>query len=214
MSSITVKKDLRGRFGPPRDQGERPTCLAFAVSDTHAAERGPWADLSCEFLFHHAKRRENSPPSAGAKPSFIRQALEHEGQPVEADWKYLDALPTDLALWVPPTKMGAVFRRLSALLAGGFDEAWAKVEAGTPVLIVMTISDAFYMPDGDGVVNSAEVPDPTRRHAIVASATGERAGVKCLLGRNSWGETWGLQGHAWLAQPYLKPRILLMVTMN
>jgi hypothetical protein len=81
-------------------------------------------------------------------------------------------------------------------------------------LIVMTISDAFYMPDAVGVVNSTEAPDPARRHALIAAATGECEGTKCLLGRNSWGETWGLQGHAWLAEPYLKPRILLMVTMN
>lgn len=214
MSSIAVSKDLRSRFGPPRDQGQRPTCLAFAMSDAHAAARGPWADLSCEHLFHHAKKREQTPPTTGAKTNSIRQAAEHDGQPVEADWKYLDALPKDLALWVPPPKMGAVFKRSSALLAGGFDEAWAKVEAGSPVLIVMTISDAFYEPDDVGVVNSAEAPDPSRRHAVVATATGELAGLKCLLGRNSWGETWGLQGHAWLAEPYLKPRISLMVTMN
>ena len=214
MSSITVSKDLRGGFGPPRDQGQRPTCLAFAMSDTHAAVRGPWADLSCEFLFHHAKKRELTPPTIGAKTSSIREALEHDGQPVEDDWKYLDALPADLTQWVPPAKMGTVFRRTTTMLAGGFDEAWAKVEAGSPVLIVMTISNAFYMPDSAGVVNSAEAPDPASRHAVVATATGEHAGVKCLLGRNSWGETWGLQGHAWLAEPYLKPRISLMVTMN
>ena len=214
MSSITVRNNLQGRFGPSRDQGARPTCLVFAVSDTHAAARGPWEELSCEFLFYHAKRREGSPPSTGAKPLFIRQALEHDGQPVEAGWKYLAAIPADLALWVPPAKIGTVFRRVSTLLPGGFDEAWDSVEAGTPVLIVMSISDAFYMPDGDGMVNSAEAPDPARRHAVVAVASGENAGVKCLLARNSWGETWGLQGHAWLAEPYLKPRISLMYTMN
>ena len=51
MSSITVRKDLRGRFGPVRDQGVRPTCLAFAASDAHAATREPWAELCCEYLF-------------------------------------------------------------------------------------------------------------------------------------------------------------------
>ena len=58
MNSITIRKDLRSRFGPPRDQGQRPTCLAFAMSDAHGAARGPWEDLSCEYLFHHAKKRE------------------------------------------------------------------------------------------------------------------------------------------------------------
>lgn len=214
MSSITIRNDLRGRFGPARDQGPRPTCLVFAMSDAHAAARGPWEDLSCEYLYYHANRRENAPPSKGTRPSFTRQALEHDGQPVETDWKYLAATPTDLALWVPPAKIGTVFRRASAVLPGGFDEVWAEVEAGTPVLIVMTISNAFFMPNGDGLVHSAEAPDPARRHAVVALASGEHAGVKCLLARNSWGETWGLQGHAWLAEPYLKPRISQLVTMN
>ena len=40
MSSITVRHDLRGRFGPARDQGGRETCLAFAMSDAHAAAIG------------------------------------------------------------------------------------------------------------------------------------------------------------------------------
>ena len=214
MSSITVRKDLRDRFGPPRDQGKRPTCLAFAMSDAHAAARGVWQDLSSEYLYYHAKKREQTPPTTGAKTSSIRLAVEQDGQPVESGWKYLDALPTDLALWRPPSEIGPLFRRGSAFLSGGFDGAWGSVESGTPVLIVMTISDAFYMPDDAGVINSSESPDPARRHAVVAAATGEHAGVKCLLGRNSWGETWGLQCHAWLTEPYLKPRILLLVTMN
>jgi hypothetical protein len=184
------------------------------MSDAHAAARGPWETLSCEYLYYHAKKRDGGPPSEGARLSSARPALEHDGQPVESDWKYSPAVPTDLTLWVPPTKLGGVHRRASTLLSGGFDEAWSKVEAGSPVLIVMTISDAFYDPDDEGVVNSPEPPDPTRRHAVVAVASGERAGIKCLLARNSWGETWGLQGHAWLAQPYMKPRISKMLTMN
>ncbi|HET6387278.1 MAG TPA: C1 family peptidase [Armatimonadota bacterium] len=214
MSSITVRNSLEGRFGPPRDQRARPTCLVFAMSDAHAAARGPWEDLSCEYLYYHAKRRDNAPPTTGAKPLFARQALEQDGQPVEAGWKYLDALPADLTQWAPPTTIGPVFRRASTLLAGGFREAWNTVEAGMPALIIMTISDAFYTPDGNGVVNADEAPDPTRRHAVVAVASGEHAGVRCLLTRNSWGEAWGLQGSAWLAEPYLEPRISLMFTMN
>jgi hypothetical protein len=214
MSSVTVRKDLRNRFGPPRDQGMRPTCLAFATSDAHAAARGPWEELSCEYLYYRAKERENTHPTTGAKPSSVRQALEYDGQPIESNWAYLDAIPTDLMQWVPPSSVNTVFRRASTLLSGGFDEAWDSVEAGTPVLIVMTISNTFYTPDGDGVVNSIEAVDPARRHAVVAVASGEHSGANCLLGRNSWGETWGLQGHAWLAEPYIEPRISLMFIMN
>src|SRR5262249_5443871 len=111
MSSVTIKTNLQSKFGASRDQGARPTCLVFAMSDAPAGARGPWEYLSCEYLFFHAKRRENAPPSSGSKPLFIRQALQHDGQPVEADWKYLDAIPTDLTKWVPPAKIGNVFRR-------------------------------------------------------------------------------------------------------
>src|SRR5258708_38222177 len=56
MSAIKIAKDLRSMFGPVRDQGQRPTCLAFAASDLHAAVRGAWAPLSCEYIFYHAQK--------------------------------------------------------------------------------------------------------------------------------------------------------------
>ena len=33
MISITAAVDLRSLFGPARNQGSRPTCMAFAASD-------------------------------------------------------------------------------------------------------------------------------------------------------------------------------------
>ena len=49
--TVEVDVDLRGEFGPVRDQGSRPTCLAFAASDSHAGVRAGWRPLSCEFAF-------------------------------------------------------------------------------------------------------------------------------------------------------------------
>ena len=36
---VTVKTDLRARVGAARDQGQRPTCLAFAASDAHGVSK-------------------------------------------------------------------------------------------------------------------------------------------------------------------------------
>jgi putative SOS response-associated peptidase YedK len=40
--------------------------LAFAASDVHAAIRGPWAQLSCEYLFYHAQQRAKRKPHEAA----------------------------------------------------------------------------------------------------------------------------------------------------
>jgi hypothetical protein len=93
---IDIRQDLRPMFGSARDQGMRPTCLAFATSDAHAALRPPWNALSCEFAFYHAQRRAGRHPSAGASLGSMLAALEGDGQPIEADWPYLEALPAQL----------------------------------------------------------------------------------------------------------------------
>src|SRR4051812_13826074 len=96
---IEVLRDLRGQFGPVRDQGARPTCLAFAASDAHAALRAPWRALSCEFAFYHAQQRAERPFVVGAVLPSMLTALRENGQPVEDDWPYLDALPADLGAY-------------------------------------------------------------------------------------------------------------------
>ncbi len=213
MSSIAVRHDLRVRFGVARDQGARPTCLAFAMSDAHAAAMSPWSPLSCEYLFYQSKQRVKNPRNTGAATMrAAREALEQDGQPVETAWPYLSALPFDLKQWKPPAKVGPLYRRASDQIGSGFDDVWDEVASGKPVLVGMSISTAFL--SGASVVDSVEPVDPTRRHAVVVAAAGERAKKKYLLVRNSWGLAWGLSGYAWLAERYMAPRILVPVTLN
>jgi len=213
VSDVVIEHDLRGRFGPPRDQGERPTCLAFAVSDAHAAVRDGWVPLSCEYLYYHAVRHGGGDSSNGAALPAIIAALKNEGQPVEAGWPYIAMQPADVRLWLPPANVGEVFRRAGETLWRSFDAAWSLVAAGRPAVIGMTISNAFYLPH-DGIVDSTEPPDPVRRHAVVAVATGHRGTFRHLLIRNSWGRPWGFDGHAWLAESYLLPRVIGVLALK
>ena len=86
-------------------RGARETCLAFAMSDAHAAAIGAAvvaALLRIPVLPREAARQDTR--ASGTTISAIRAALEHDGQPVETEWPYLQPLPADLKKWKPPAE--------------------------------------------------------------------------------------------------------------
>ena len=205
---MEVQTDLRDRLGPARDQGPRPTCLAFAASDLHAAMRPGWTPLSCEAAFQHAQKRAGRPPSSGAGLGFMLDALREDGQPSEDHWPYVPTPPAN-DVWSTPPTGGAWFTRMGKTL--GFD--WAAIidalQAGRPALILLRLSASFYKPDAMGVVHPApgEVGDPALGHAVLAVGHGEIDNNPAILVRNSWGAGWGIAGHAWLTRAFVNPRL-------
>jgi hypothetical protein len=211
MSSITIVSDLRAKFGEARDQGARPTCLAFATSDAHSFEMGtPWNPLSCEYLFFHAKKNDGTSPKRGTNLTAISAALKMEGQPHEGEWPYLSELPADLSTWLPPATASVLNRAdVTRIHKPSVDDIWGRLESCEPVIIGMTLSDAFYAVDAEGIVDSDEPVQTARKHALVVVAVGNRNTDRLYLVRNSWGEKWGLNGYAWLSERYLKPRLIV-----
>lgn len=209
MTVIAATIDFRGTLGAIRDQGPRPTCLAFAVSDAHAAARGGCAKLSCEFIFFHAQRRAGRPPTKGALFSSMLDALDNDGQPEESGWPYLETTPQDLAAWHPPYEVGPVFGRNSAKITPTTDQIIQEVSSGTPIIVLTKLSQSFFSPTRDGVVDPAvnEQPESSRRHAVVAVGHGTVGSQRAILVRNSWGPRWGDGGYAWLTERFLVPRI-------
>ena len=205
--SVDIFCDLRNRFGSARDQDQRPTCLAFATSDAHAALRSPWAPLSVEFIYYHAQRRAGRTPDSGATLPAMLEALREDGQPFEAGWPYLAAVPSD---WQPAESVGPVYRRRGEHGGDTVSEITNRLDEGKPVLVLMTLSSAFdFASITHGIVNEApgEQTNPHRRHAVIAAGHGVLSQKRVILIRNSWGEDWGQQGYAWLTEAYLKPRV-------
>jgi hypothetical protein len=215
MSVVTASVDLRSTFGPTRNQGPRPTCMAFAASDADAALRDGWAPLSCEYAFYQAQRRAGRPPSKGALLSSILDALRHDGQPEESGWPYLPATPADSASWLPPSEVGPLFSRNGRISGSSLDLIIHELDQGRPVIILLTLSRAFYNPNAQAVVHpsSGEVPEPARRHAVVGIGHGSVDDQRSILIRNSWGLKWGDAGHAWLTESFLEPRIFAAATL-
>lgn len=209
MSQITVSVDLRASFGPVRNQGARPTCLAFAASDAHAAVRGGWAPLSCEYAFYHAQQRAGLPPSSGARLSAMLEALRKDGQPEESGWPYLPATPTDPASWAPPATAGQLFGRNGAGATHSLDRIILELDQGRPMIILTMLSPSFFRPTAQGIVDPApgEQPEPARRHAVIAAGYGTIDKQRAILIRNSWGPNWGVAGYAWLTEAFAGPRL-------
>ncbi|MEL0154250.1 MULTISPECIES: C1 family peptidase [unclassified Sphingopyxis] len=213
---IDIVRDLRPLFGPARDQGARPTCLAFAASDTHAGLRDGWAPLSCEFAFHAAQKRAGRPPTSGALLSTMLDALRLDGQPDEKGWPYLAAVPADHRLWTPPATVGPLYGRNGQRDGTDLSSILAALDRDTPVLMLTMLSRSFFQPRGDGVVDPAndELPEPAQRHAVVAVGHGTVDGTPAILIRNSWGPGWGLEGHAWLTERFLAPRLFATANLT
>ena len=207
--NVAVAVDLRSQFGPARDQGKRPTCLAFATSDAHAALRGAWQALSAEFAFYHAQRRGGRKPTDGATLSTILEAIREDGQPVETGWPYLKDVPADSSQWLPPSGTTPVFRRAGRGSAGDVSAIIAELNQSKSVIALMRLSQSFFSVPANGIIDEApgEKPDLNLRHAVIALGHGTRGADRMVLVRNSWGPRWGHQGYAWITERFLSARI-------
>lgn len=215
MSDITISVDLRASFGTARNQGARPTCLAFAASDAHAALREGWSPLSCEYAFYQAQRRAHRSPDTGALLTSMLEALRIDGQPEESGWPYLSVTPADAASWTPPREIGKLFGRNGAMATHSVERIIKELDQGRPVIVLTMLSRAFYQRSPQGIVDPApgEQPEPERRHAVIAVGHGKVDGKLAVLVRNSWGPSWGDAGYGWLTDRFLGPRIYAAATL-
>jgi C1A family cysteine protease len=85
-----------------------------------------------------------------------------------------------------------------------------------PVILVVEVTEPFYIPDGEGVV---AVPDVRAMaggyHAVTCVGAADHAlHGRLLLIKNSWGSEWGLGGYCWLPIEYLVAFAVQAATVN
>jgi len=93
-------------------------------------------------------------------------------------------------------------------------ELYALLDGGSPVIVAMTFSKAFYKPGPEGIVTGNEPIIPALRHGVIAVGHGRQGNARLVLVRNSWGDLWGINGYAWLTESYLTPRIFALAIMK
>lgn len=210
--SIKICVDLRSQLGAVRDQGPRPTCMAFSSSDCHSFTRGSSEELSTEYAFYHAvQRMPEGNRTKGVSFDAMMSALEIDGQPVETDWPYIRDLTAN-DKWEIPIDVGPLFNRASKSLVSGLPEVRRTIESGFPVWTMMRIGESFFSL-GSSILQP--VAEPTRgNHSVLIVGCGEVLGSHCYLIRNSWGNGWASNGYGWIHNDYLDSRLILAATMN
>src|SRR5947208_1273756 len=144
-----------------KEQGDRPTCVAFAVSSLHEHWREIVSetkvnielDLSEEFLFYGCKRRDGLPPGMdGTTVSAAKDWLNKDGQCTEDLHPYratssLVVAPSAAAVADAGTrKLKSINRQPTTL------EAVAKlVGKGLPLVAVFEIFQNAYTPGAGGM---------------------------------------------------------------
>lgn len=200
-ASVPPSADLRPLMALIRDQGQRGTCLAFAVTAAHEVSRGgsPPEDLSEEALYWGCKRVDGNWKS-GTRFGSAASALGRWGQPLETVWPY-DATRRAGVAYSPPAAPGRDWVRSGLRQVGkGLDEIRSVLDDGRPLLLGLTVFDTFFRPDAAGHIADPPVgAQPRGRHAVLA--VGHQPGE--LLIRNSWGASWALGGYAWIADTYI-----------
>jgi hypothetical protein len=140
-----------------------------------------------------------------ALPTLL-EALEFDGQCLEVGWPYLQQMPTDLASWIPPATAIPVYRQSSTPLPTAIDSVIATVGSGVPMVMTILLGERFYTP-ANGLIEPGPDDADTDYHAVLAVGHGRDGPRRFVLIRNSWGDDWGLDGHAWVDTAYLEPRL-------
>lgn len=160
--------DLRHLFGAARDQGPRPTCLAFAMSDAHGAALGQTGPLAADYAHYHAARRQQVTMNQAVSTISMRQAVDHDGQPTEVACPYTAPRADS---WSPPLGIQPLWRRGSVLAAGVPSAALtAALAAGMPSVLTLRINESFYLHDAVAFEVADDLAKEVGAHAIVVVA--------------------------------------------
>jgi len=199
--------DLRALLPPVRDQGQRGTCVAFAVTAAHEIARAAGAavseDLSEEALFWGCKIIDGNWTS-GTRFSSAAAAIGATGQPPEAVWPYSPRRAAGIR-YDPPTKPAHDWHKAD-LGQAPLDLAKVReeIDAGRPVVLGLTVFDTLFRPSPAGRIDAPTAGARKQgRHAVLAVGHDTTA----LLIRNSWGTTWALGGYGWLSNDYAEQHV-------
>jgi hypothetical protein len=191
-------------FMPPiRNQGGRPTCVAFALTALNEyvltrTER--LRGLSEQHLYYEIKLIDDAPRACGTWQAKAVTALRDRGQCLESIWAYDPTSPCDDQGILPSNaRSNGLKYRLETVAVGARNVAayQAHLANGRPVTVSIPVYNSWYRSNEvrrSGRITMRIGNEPANGgHALIAvgyQSSPNSPGGGHFIARNSWGITW------------------------
>lgn len=192
--------DHRSAQTPVRHQGDRPTCVAFAVSAAHEWNAADAVLRSSEDAMWAAHQAGEVPGREETSVSWALEGLDSHQHSTETAWPYgtprwTSGRPT-AALDDANRRPLPAWRDLGAVT---FDTVTGELDAGCPVVLTLRVVAAAWYHAGDVVDAEPDLKTPGN-HAVLAVGALEEPDR--LIIKNSWGRAWGDAGYGYVTRRY------------
>ncbi|KAF9372910.1 hypothetical protein CPC16_002131 [Podila verticillata] len=219
LQSLPLSIDLRPGCPPVYDQGEIGSCTANAIAAAFGFEahrQGVTFEPSRLFIYYNERSIEGHVNTdSGAQIRDGIKTVNCQGVCSEAQWSY-NAMPAGPnGVWPPNAKPAekppsiayeqALGDRLLTYqrVVQNVDQMKGCLALGYPFVAGFTAYESFEDPK---VATTGKVPMPRTNEEVLGGhavlVVGYDDSESCWLARNSWGETWGLDGYFWMPYAY------------
>lgn len=214
LAALPPSVDLRSQCPPVYDQGSLGSCtaqgIAAAIEFDRMKQGLPSFTPSRLFIYYNERVIEHTVYSdAGAQIRDGIKSVNKQGVCPESEWEYNTALfatRPSAQCYTDALKDKAVsYQRVQRNL----DQMRACLASGYPWIFGFSVYQSFENQDvaGHGIV---PMPWPSEQllggHAVLC--VGYKDDVQRFIVRNSWGDSWALQGYFEMPYEYLMDRQL------